>query len=59
MKFKRYAELRGVERRREVPVLVIGFIYVVWWSWLSERRFSSHGDKGSGPAGHLASGRGE
>lgn len=32
LKLKRYPELRGSERRREVPVLSVGGLYLVWWS---------------------------
>jgi hypothetical protein len=32
LKLKRYPELRGSERRREVPVVSIGGLYLVWWS---------------------------
>ena len=32
LKLKRYPELRGPERRREVPVVSIGGMYFVWWS---------------------------
>ena len=55
LKIKRYVELRGVERRREVPVLVIGFLYIVWWSWLSERRFGNNAERRSAAASRLAS----
>lgn len=32
LKLKRYPELRGSERRGEVPVVTIGGLYIVWWS---------------------------
>jgi len=59
LKIKRYAELRGVERRREVPVIVIGFLYIVWWSWLAEKRYGSHSERRSGSAPALASDDGD
>jgi hypothetical protein len=31
LKLKRYAELRSAERRRELPMLRIGRLFLVWW----------------------------
>ncbi len=38
LKIKRYAELRHAERKREVPVIVVGGLYFVWWSQSATRR---------------------
>ncbi|WP_187973407.1 hypothetical protein [Aquibium microcysteis] len=38
LKVKRYPELRGPERRREVPVLAVGGLYLVWWSNAAMKR---------------------
>lgn len=31
LKLKRYGELRSAERRRDVPMLRIGRLFLVWW----------------------------
>jgi len=38
LKIKRYPELRSAERKREVPVVSVGGIYLVWWSEAAARR---------------------
>lgn len=38
LKIKRYTELRHAERKREVPVIVVGGLYFVWWSQSASRR---------------------
>ncbi|RST85180.1 hypothetical protein EJC49_17025 [Aquibium carbonis] len=38
LKIKRYIELRHAERKREVPVIVVGGLYFVWWSEAATRR---------------------
>jgi len=42
LKIKRYPELRGSERTKQVPILSIGRVYFIWWSRSATRtrRFS-------------------
>jgi len=59
LKLKRYPELRGSERRREVPVVSVGGLYFIWWSRSAveskarekERDLVSATTPGSDPAG--------